>query len=274
MKFQYFTYFLDPLSQQSLFPDTRDKNEIFQKIMSKKMEYQNGTSNLVYVCHNNSEGLLHGKLGKRSSIRRNFPSDNDFIEELETDYPNCNILFNFSNNPETGQKIAFEYNSSVFRFPEKQLKALEKNINTQLFISGYALSIHPVVDQKEFWELIHQHQGRIEKLTFSYAVPNLFNLETALSEDLKSSGKKYGITNASIELENKGGQLLVPSDDPFINQSAEYTGKGGGEYRLKVKGIKTVISSGKNVKTKTFEGIELATNDMESFKEIAKNIFS
>ena len=65
----------------------------------------------------------------------------------------------------------------------------------------------------------------------------------------------------------------IPEDDPFIKQSAEYTGKGGGEYKLKVKGMKSEISSKKNVKTKSIEDIDLITNDKEVFLEAVKIIF-
>ena len=274
MKFQYFTYFLNPLSQQSLFPDTRDKNDILKQIVSKKMEFQNGQANLVYICHSQSNNFIHAKLGKKSSIKKTLPSENDFVEEIETNYPNCHLLFNFSSDPNTGQKIAFEYRAEIFKSPEAQLKALEKQINSELFSSGYAMSIHPIVDEKEFWTIVNSYQGKIEKLTFSYAVPNLFNLQNALSDDLKSSGEKYGITNTTIVLENKDGKLQVPSDDPFIAQSAEYTGKGGGEYKLKIKGLKSEISSGKNVKTKNFEELEFNTDNPESMETLINKIFT
>ncbi len=273
MKFQYFTYFLNPISQQSLFPDQRDKNDILMGIMEKKMEYKHMKSDMVYVFHRKEWKYLHGKLGKKSSIKRTLPSDHDFVEHVDINYPYCNLLLNLDNDAETGQKIAFEYNSVVFQSPEAQIKALEKQLNTLLFSNGYAISIHPVVDQKEFWALAKKYDGKIEKLIFTYAVPNLFNLENELSEDLKQSGQKYGITNAAIEFENKAGQLIIPENDPFMKQSAEYTGKGGGEYRLKVKGMKSEISSNKNVKTKSIEDIDLSTDDKETFLEAVNTIF-
>ncbi|MBF0231524.1 MAG: hypothetical protein HQK65_00600 [Desulfamplus sp.] len=228
---------------------------------------------MIYLFHKETGKFIYGKLGKKSSIKRNVPTDNDFSEEVETHYPYCNIIFNTDDNPETGQQIAFEYNTTVFFKPESQLKLLEDYLNTTLFSLGYAISIHPIVDKKEFWSLVDKYQGKIEKLTFSYSVPNLFNLENELSSDLKQSGEKYGITNATIELENKAGHLNIPKDDSFINESAEYTGRGGGEYRLKVKGYKTEFSSNKNVKTKSFEELDLVTNDENTFIETIKNIF-
>jgi len=40
MKFQYFTYFLNPTNQQTLFSDSRDKNDIFLQVLTeKKIEF-------------------------------------------------------------------------------------------------------------------------------------------------------------------------------------------------------------------------------------------
>ena len=275
IKFQYFRYFLNHIHQTSLFhtDNSQDKNEILQKILSTKQEYRNKTSQLVYVCHKTLGNTIFGKLGKKSTIKKNTPSSDDFIEEIETDYPYCNILFDSSTDPKLGQRIAFEYKSSVFQNPESQMKSLESHLNTILFSKGYSLSINPIIDKKEFWDLIQLHQGKIEKLTFSYAVPNLFKLDNSLSQDLKDSEDKYGSTNISIELENKAGNLNISNRDDFIQQSAEYTGNGGGEYKLKIKGTEQTIRSDQNTKTKSFQEIDFSTNDPDVLKDIAKSIF-
>jgi hypothetical protein len=274
MKFQYFTYFLNQVTFQPLFLDERDKNEILKEIITNKIEFQSGTANLIYLCPMEYDNFIFAKIGKKSSIKRNLQSENDFIQEVEDDYPNCQIFFNLSNDPDKGQRIAFEYKSQVFRSPEKQLKALEDFINSQLLHKGYVISIHPIVDKSEFWSIVQKYKGKIEKLTFSYSVPNLFNLQNSLSVDLKSVGSKYCGTKISAVIENKDGQLEIPKDDPFILQSAEYTGRGGGEYKFKIKNVKSEISSGKNVKTISFDELELIGHDSDKMKQIINEIFN
>ncbi len=273
MKIQYFRYFLNAAKQPDMFPSTEDKNDIFIRLIQEKMEYQNGKNELIYVCHNKVDKLLHAKLGKKSSIKKNIPSEDDFVEQEEEDYPNCNIIFYLDKNPNLGQTIAFEYINSIFSKPEKQLKKFEEIVNKKLHPSGYALSISSIDDERNFWKIIEKNDGQIEKLSFSYAVPNLFNLKNTLSEDLKESSERYGITNTTIELENKNGKLNISTDDQLIKESVEYTEKGGGEFKLKIIGSKTEIKSKDAVKTETFD-FEISSDDKSTFKEACSQIIN
>lgn len=270
MRIQYFRYFLNSTEQLSFLSPEKDKNDIFIELIQKRIEYKN-QSELIYVCHNKLDNLLHAKLGRKSSIKKSIPSKNDFIEREEVDYPNCNIIFYLDNDQNKGQVIAFEYIDSIFSNPEKQLKVFERKINESLHAFGYTLSINSIKDEKEFWKIIEENNGQIEKLSFSYAVPNLFNLKNTLSKDLKESRTKYGITNTTIELENKKGKLNIPKDDPLIKESAEYVSKGGGEFKLRVVGSKTEIKSKDNVRTKTFD-FKIDSDDPSVFKDICSKI--
>lgn len=274
MKFEYFTYFLNPTGQKPLFPEKQSKKEILKNALKKKMEYKHRGTDMIYIFHKEEGDFLQAKLGRKSFIRRNIPEENDFAVKEDVDYPYCNVLFNLDNSPETGQRIAFEYNQAVFQSPRVQIDELEEQINLLLLGSGFAISINPIFDQKDFWNLVEKYQGDIERLIFSYAVPNLFDLKNSLSDDLKNSGKKYGITNTTIEFENKAGKLTIPKDDIFMQQSAEYTSKGGGFFRLKVKGINSEFKSKKNVKTREIQNIDLATPDQKSFEAALKIIFN
>lgn len=273
MIFQYFRYFLNPTIQPLLLPDSKDKNKILSKILSKPIEFKRGQQQLIYKFITMSGNFILAKLGKKSSIKKSLPTDNDFEEKIKMNYQYCHILFDLSNDPITGQKIAFEYKPKIFRTPQVVLKSLEEQINNQLFSAGYAMSINPILDENEFWNIVQEYQGQIQRLTFFYAAPNLFNLDNALSEELKASREKYVTTNITIELENKDAQLLTPMNDPFLSQSAEYTSKGGGGFKIKIKGKKNQIKSGKNVKTSTFSDIRLIPNDPEIFTKFL-NIFS
>jgi len=272
-KFCYFTYFLNSISQTSMFPNKKEKNEILKEILENKMEYKNMKADMIYIFHKENDNFLHGKIGRKSSIRINIPAERDFVEKIDSDYPNCSILFNLNNNPIDGQRIAFEYNSRIFQSPEAQIKAFSNHLNSLLFGSGYAISINPIVDQRDFWEIVKRYQGKIEKLTFSYAVPNLFEIKDSLSEELKKSAEKYGSTNVNIGLENKAGLVIIPENDKFVKESIEYTGKGGGEYRLKIKNMSTEIRSTRSIKTKTIDGIDLIVDNEVEFKKAIKNIF-
>ena len=260
MKFQYFTYFLNPLQQEDLFKDNRDKNDIFRDVITTgNIIYENRGINLAFVLESENNGYIVSKLGKRASIKRNSPPDRKFEETKEETWPNCLVVINTNPDNGTGQKIAFEFKSSVFREPFKQLSNFADELNRRhLFPSGYAVTINPVTEEKEFWELVKQHRDDLEKLTFTFNSPNLFGIENSLREDLKNTEEIYASTKVSLELENPDGKLRVPKND-LTNQSVEYITKGGGQYSLKLKSKKLLLRSEDCIKTKVFENLDINT---------------
>lgn len=255
--FQYFTYFLNPTDQQALFSDKRDKNEIFRTLLRDgKIEYESRGVKLALVLISEKNGYFVCKLGKKASIKRNLPPDQNFEETVEESWPFCLVVINTNPANGTGQKIAFEYKSNVFVSPNEQLKHFEDEINTSIASSGYALSVNPVTEDREFWKIVEDNQDKIEKLIFSFNAPNLFGLKNSLNQDLKDLEKEYGSTKVSIELENPAGKLKIPKNE-LTNQSIDYITKGGGEYELQIKGKRKKIVSKNNIVTRTFDDIDI-----------------
>ncbi|HEV8666927.1 MAG TPA: hypothetical protein VN665_03760 [Candidatus Paceibacterota bacterium] len=256
--FQYFTYFLNPLKQEVLFPDQKDKNEIFRSILKKgKVEYESRKVKHAFVLISEKDNYFIFKLGKRASLKRHLPPDQKFEETVEETWPYCAIIINTNPESGAGQKIAFELKSNVFSNSSDELKHLEDELNTLLFVSGYALSINPVTEKQEFWKIVENNEEHIERLTLTFNSPNLFGLKNSLNQDLKDLQAEYSSTKVTLELENPDGKLVVPKND-LTTQGIDYIAQGGGEYSLKIKGkMKKVIKSKSNIKTKTFEDLDI-----------------
>ena len=60
----------------------------------------------------------------------------------------------------------------------------------------------------------------------------------------------------TIDIKNPDGKLKIPHNK-LTEQSADYIARGGGQYKMKVKGRKNYISSKKNTKTRTFTDFEV-----------------
>lgn len=261
MKFQYFTYFLNPIVQQPLFPKKVDKNNILSDILRKlkenPLEYKSGGADIAFVVVHHKDNYVVARLGKRSSLRKSLPPEKLFEETREEHWPHCNVIFNLDNDSETGQKIIFEFKNNIFASPALQLKKLAEEINPLLMPSQFVLSINPVTESQEFWHIINQNKDKIEKLSFIFNSPNLFNLENDLNEELKGIQKDYLATKATIEFENPDGRLKVP-ENKLTKQGVEYITKGGGEYRVKIRGRRrTVLSSKGKIKTRDFPEVEI-----------------
>lgn len=276
MKFQYFTFFLNPVA--NLFEDKRSKTDILKEILKteKPITYKKGGTQLAYVFKRESDNHIIAKLGRKALIRRNLSPNEQFEETQEENWPYCEILFNLDNDPDKGQKIAFAYKSYIFSSPYEQLKGLADEINSHLMMSGYAIAINPVTKERKFWDLIKENKGKIEKLSLSFNAPNLFNLKNSFNEELKEVQERLNLNKATIEFENTIGQLSVPEDDELIKQGVEYITKGGGEYSVKIKGHgRKIISSKNNIETKTFdfEDLEVISTSPELLKITIKKIF-
>lgn len=277
-KFQYFTFFLNPVRMESLFPEKHSKIDILTKALLRKegIGYDHRGSKLAYVSVDRYGDFILGKIGRRSALRRNLPPANNFQETTEETWPFCYVLFNLNQDPRTGQKIAFEYKSSVFTNPFEQLKAFSEALNQLLVSSGYFIAINPVTQEQKFWSLIDEYQGRIEKLSFAFNAPNLFGLNNSLNQDLLDAQQRYGLNKATFELENSDGKLNVPKDDPFIKEGAEYITRGGGQYSIKIKGsVRRVIKSKNNIETKVLNitNLEVEAKNPGIIKNVFDEIF-
>jgi hypothetical protein len=278
MKLQYFVYFLNKLKQQQLFLDKRGKIEILKDILTstKPITFDYRGVSYAYVFVRIQGNYILAKFGRRSIIKKCLPPEDSFEEINEENWPYVSLFINLSDDHNNGQQIAFELNSDIFPNPYSQLKSFSEEISSKIFSSGYIMQVSPVTVEKKFWDIIKDNENKIEKISFSFNAPNLFNLGNSLEQDLKDAQKDYSITKAKIELENPYGLLKVPKND-FIEQGAEYIARGGGEYKITVKG-KRVISNKRNVKTKAFEDLELTLeaegNGQASFLSILDKIFN
>lgn len=280
MQIQYFTYFLNPLSNPSFFPDNRPKKEIFREVLKQKsLKYKASGSDLAYVFEKEDGDYIVAKLGKKQSLKRSLPPEDGFEETIDENWPHCLVFFNLDEDPNTGQKIAFEYKSNIFKTPLVQLQDLANELNIALFSSNYAVAVHPIIEERKFWDIVKENEGKIEKVTFSFNAPNLFNLKNNLNDDLKNAQQKFGLTKATVEFENPQGKLTLSDEDEFLKQGVEYVRKGGGDFHLKLKnGKRTVVRSEDGVMTKTVDEYEdmearIKFDNAEVMNSAIKNIF-
>ena len=275
MKFQYFTFLLNPTEQGSFFPDKRSKVEILREILTAKepIEYDSRGNKMAFLAEKQENDFIVGRFGKRSYIRRHLAPDTRFAEKKEEDWPFCYVIFNLSTDPEEGQRIAVEYKSWIFTSPAQVLKSFAKEVNTNLFSSGYALSINPITAEQEFWKIVDENKDKIERLSFTFNAPNLFQLGSSLEDELRDSQKEYALTKATMEFENPDGKLTVPHNK-LMKEAVEYVARGGGEYRVKIKGaVRHVINSSKKILTRNFDDLEIITSDQKTLFSLIDRIF-
>lgn len=259
MKFIFFGFSLNQNTQLQLFTPEKSKNEIFWDILSDNMEYKH-YSDVKYVFDKKVDNYIVGQIWRKSSKTITEFKNDWFEDKKTTHYPHSLVIFNISEDYKTWwHRLMLEWKTEVFKNPIDQIKFFENILNTKLQSFWYSLSFYPLFDECNFWKYIDSNSWKIEKLTFSYSVPNFLHLKTTLSQDLKDAQKRTSITNATVILENKNGSLDIKQWDEFIDQSVEYASKGAWEFRIKLRGIKAEYSSSKNIKSITVDEIDINT---------------
>lgn len=132
----------------------------------------------------------------------------------------------------------------------------------------YAISFYPLFDESNFWTFVKKNQWKIEKLTFTYSVPNFLWLKNSLTDDLKEASKNYWITNTTVVLENKNGSLIINDEDPLIKESVEYASQWAWEFRVKAKWVKVEFTSKKNIKTLSIDELEINDNSQNVLQSL------
>lgn len=274
MKLLLYRFFLNKTEQLTLL-DKRSKSEgrigVLKDVLTKHYHFQYRRSELGYACGRCEDNLIYGKFGRRSTLAKRLAPEADFKRQLEEHWPCCSVFIRIDNDPKGGQTIAVEHNTGIFRKPLSPLQAWANEINETLACEGYVLSIHPVTEELDFWRFVEANKGQIEQVVLSFSAPNLLNLQGALNDDLKKLQREYNATETSIGLSNPGGKLRVSDQSKLVKEGVEYITKGGGEYKLKVRG--NFHSSKEKTKYKTLDvDVDLETTDKQTFIRTLKEL--
>lgn len=270
MKFIFFWFSLNK-NRQLLLPDFSNlpKNEILGNVLGSKIEFKYH-SEILFVPWERKNNFLLWKIWRKSSKILSSFEDDDFKDKKSDHYPHSNIIFNLSEdyNNERGHIIALEDKSEVFQNAISTINRFELELNKRLGEFWYAISIYPRTDERNFWNFVVKHENSIQKVTFTYSVPNFLNIKNSLTEDLKDASEETQMTNTSVTLENKNGPLKISRDNKFMKESAEYTTNWAWEFKIKVKWIKAEYSSKKNIKTFTIDELDIEWGNIEQLKKI------
>lgn len=274
MKILLYRFFLNKTDQLTFLGESDKKKtriEMLKDVLTKPYHFRYRKSELGYACGRCEDNFIYGKFGRRSTLTKILSPEADFRKELEEHWPCCDVFIRLDSDAKSGQTIAIEHHTGIFRKTISPLQAWANQINETLSCEGYLLSIHPVTEEQDFWTLVQSSKGEIQQLVFSFSAPNLLNIQHALNEDLKKLQKEYNATETSIGLSNPTGNLKISPESKLVKEGVEYITKGGGEYKLKVRG--NFHSSKDKTKYKTMDlEIDLTTTDKQTFISTLKDL--
>lgn len=279
IQFDVYRYQIVPLSRQgqaSLFEEDylseedllKKKNIYFQEAVEQHRTLLEGRKiEYLYKILNTT----HDNILIRLATRKNLNIDTkEFTERVIETFPNIFILIN--NNPSV-QEIIIQKNYKAFTYTNDVIKILERNINKYLRQHNLQIYIQPIFDQKDFWNLAQQYEGRITKLSFDLVRPNMPNISGVLSEDLKELQKTSNSHRTKLELNAGTGNVLtnITEQNSQVKNMVDYASNGGGDIYLKAKGVKSKIKTNKSVTEFSVNELEIRTDNVDDIIKIIKH---
>lgn len=244
------------------------KNTFFSEVANNNKEYLNRQREALPFKVLFSEGDL--VVIRLAAKKGKIIQDKDFSKKEVEDYPDVYIVIN--NDPST-QKIAISKNNKAFSSSFVVAHILEKSYGRLLNNFGLAIYIKPIFDQKIFWNIVDQYEGRLQAIKFELIKPNLANISGAFKKEIRTFSDNTNSHTTRLELNAPDESSLenINEDNQDLKGLIQYASEGGGEVSVKARGIKRLIKTKKSVKETVIKDIEIQ-GAPELVKEIFKSI--
>lgn len=255
-----YRYHLIPLSseskQTSLFGDEisideikKNKNNYFEDVLSQ-IEATKGKNPIKLFDSSGKKFLLKIAQKKNQTVTK------DFKREIISNEPYCYVIIN--NDPKV-QKIAISDNSMAFSNTD-----VVKNILGQIFqnkLKRYSLSIEieQMFDAQSFWSYIRTNQDSVQRINFEFIKPNLAEISKSLSSNLRNLQDDVNShrTSLIVSAPQKGTLENINEENETIKGLVDYSSEGGGNIKVKVKGLRKQLKTKDNPVTLKIKEIHL-----------------
>lgn len=252
LNFQIFRFHLLPLSTDfqklELFEEEKKysaneirekKNEILDEVLNE-LDYFKSKKYPIKIEHN-EEGFYFIKLAQKKSTKI-------FQDFKDIEIENEPFVYIFINNDRNVQKIAISENADAFSSP-----SVVRNILRDILISGlkkYGLNIEieETFEANSFWKTVNKHKYELQQIDFKFIKPNLASISSALPEDFKAFANNVNSHESHIILKAPKNGILehIDKKNKEINGLVEYSAKGAGDIKMKIKGFSKKISTDEN----------------------------
>lgn len=251
INFHLSRYHLLPIStrdaQISLFEDKkltyeelREKKNSFFKEVLHNLPNSKSHSNPLKLFQNDDNYYLFKLANKKiTTITQNF--ENISVD----DEPYVYVIINNNNNV---QRIAISENFDAFSSTDVVKNILRKVFQKDLLNYGLSIEIEQEFNSVDFWKYIQSHKDQITYINFEYIKPNLANISGSLPKDFKNFSDNVNSHESHLTIKAPTNGVLenIDKGNKDINGLVDYTSKGGGSIKLKVKNFRKQLSTKEN----------------------------
>lgn len=242
-----YRYHLSPLthgSQMTLFSPEQmsekdivgNKNIFLKKVLDDVLAKSSGNNPMNLTDHGDGFYLYKIANLKTQEIPKDFKKRKTNVE------PYSFIIIN--NDPKV-QKIAISHNPDAFSYPNVVKNILQKILRRELGKYGLNIEIESLFDKSEFWDTVKQHKHEIKRIQFEFIKPNLANISGSLDKSIKALQNKVNGHKSKLEFEAPTNGVLenINKNNKQINGLVDYSSEGGGNIKMKIKGLKKLYNT-------------------------------
>lgn len=169
------------------------------------------------------------------------------------------------------QVIAIQHKRKVSEQTKSLINWLEKQVNKSLEPKNLNLHIKSIFDEQDFWDIVEKNQ--IQKVTFKLITPNMANISSALSDDMKKLAKSTNTQQSTVELTAYSDSVLeLERDNSSVSDLVNYSSQGGGSISVKIKGIATRRTTSRSAKKTVIEEMEIQSYSCEDIINTIKSV--
>ncbi|WP_298981030.1 hypothetical protein [uncultured Psychrobacter sp.] len=243
------------------------KNEFFKKALEGTTNFSSGRQDTITQKLYEDENFYLFKIAYNKSMHR---ETKDFRAEVIDHWPS--LLVAIWNDPEK-QFIAVQRRTTAVSSTEVVVKTILASI-TPILESYHLRAVYESLFEKQkFWSLLHRYEGRIRSLEFELITPNMANISSSLSEDLKMFAKATNSIKNELKIQSDPkSSLHLDEENPTLQGLVEYSSEGGGNISLKIEGINRKVHTSKTVKEVSIEGLEVNNSNASELSKIIKEL--
>lgn len=251
LNFHLYRFHLLPLSsdesQVNLFPEEKltkaelkkNKNRFFREVLDN-LESKSSDKYPI-ALHDNEDEYYVFKIANKKST--------ELIKDFKAKiYPTEPYTYVIINSNKDVQKIAISDSKDAFSSPSVVKKIFKEIFQRRLKKYHLNIEIKTMFDPRDFWEIIKNHQHEITHLDFLFVKPNLARIHSTLKQSIKDLTDDVNSheTHLSVKAPTNGILENINKKNDTIKGLADYSSKGGGNIKLKVKGIRKKYNTNDN----------------------------
>jgi|SRR5690554_502566 len=248
LNFHIYRYHLLPISQDTVQTSLFPKQTFTQKeIIERKNEFfkislvnisENKKIRTPMIIHWQDEDYFVLKVANKkvTTIYKDFkPSD----------HPTEPFVYVLINNDPKVQKIGISENIQAFSNPMVVKNVLSKVFNKELEDLGLSITIKNLFDKQDFWKIIENNSNKITYIDFQFVRPNLAKISKSLNEVFRNFSKDLNSHESHLSVKSPTNGVLenLDKDNDTLKGLTEYSSNGGGNVKIKVKGIRKLINT-------------------------------